>query len=255
MPLRNERKVLLQLIAAYVVIMLSAIYYVSYPDQNHFYTAFVLSDGDEGTVLTQVDTAGEKLAALTFDDGPDPRYTPHVLDILKRYDICATFFVVGESAEACPELIERELLEGHEIENHTYTHADLRFLDAFNTEEEIGLTGEVIQRLTHRQATFFRPPRKLFRRETLEIAGQNGYKTVLWTICLENRAMHSPQEMAQRVVKAACPGMIILTHDGVLDRSKSLEALPILIEALQGKGYRFVTLDELVRIGAVNARK
>ncbi len=245
------KKAFVQVIIVFCIILFSAFYYYSYVSENQIASAFIMPGGvGSNAVVTRVDTGGEKLVALTFDDGPDPRFTPQVLDILKIYKIHATFFVLGESVEAHPEIVVRQMLEGHEIENHTYTHADLRLLNNYSTEEEIKKTGEVIRRLTHRQPVYFRPPRKMFRKETVEITGKNGYEMVLWTVCVENHATPTPEEMAQRVIKGAKPGMIILTHDGVLDRSKSVKALPILIEGLQKKGYRFVTLDELIQTGA-----
>ena len=189
----------------------------------------------------------EKLVALTIDDGPDPRFTPQDLDILKRYHVPATFFVVGQSCEKYPDLIKRELAEGHEIENHTYTHPDLQNDNLLQTEEEISKAQEVIERLTNKRPVYFRPPKRLFTNETVDIAEANGYQTILWSICVEHHACKTVDDMANRVIKAAKPGTIILTHDGRLDRSRSVEALPLIIEGYQKKGYRFVRLDELLK--------
>lgn len=198
-------------------------------------------------LITHVDTNGQKLVALTFDDGPDPLYTPAVLEILKRYQLQATFFVVGENAQAYPELLLRIIAAGHKVENHTYTHPDLSRSSHLATGEEIEKTDRVIYEITGTKAQFFRPPKKLFRRETIAIAESKGYKTVLWSICVENNQAMTPLKMAQRVIKAAKPGMIILAHDGRLNRSKTVAALPLIIKEYQKQGYRFVTLDELLK--------
>ncbi len=197
-------------------------------------------------LITHVDTGGKKLVALTFDDGPDPLYTPEVMEILKLYQIKATFFVVGESVAAQSELLQQEIKEGHEIENHTYTHPDLSRESDLQTAEEIRRTGQVIYDIGKIKTQYFRPPKKMFRQETIQIAKVNGYKTVLWTICVENHKTKTPEQMAQRVINSTRPGMIILAHDGRLDRSQTLAALPMIIEGLQEKGYEFITLNELL---------
>jgi len=202
-------------------------------------------------LITHIDTDGKKLVALTFDDGPDPLYTGNVLQILKQYKVPATFFVVGENAAAHPDIIQQELRAGHEIENHTYTHADLSLANASGTEEEIQKTDALLVRMLDRDIKYFRPPKKLFRSETIDIAERNGYQTVLWTICVENAQSPTPRAMAKRVIDAARPGMIILAHDGRMDRSQTLLALPIIIKAFQEQGYQFVTLDELIRTAEV----
>lgn len=198
-------------------------------------------------IITHVDTKGEKLVALTFDDGPDPLYSNDVLEILARHNIKATFFVVGENVQAHPQIVKREIGAGHEIENHTYTHADLSLANAAGTEEEIQKTDDLLNKLFNLDMKYFRPPKKLFRPETLDIAKHKGYQTVLWSICVENSQASTPQAMAKRVIDAARPGMIILAHDGRADRSKTLLALPIIIEALQQQGYQFVTLEGLLK--------
>ncbi|HWQ74617.1 MAG TPA: polysaccharide deacetylase family protein [Syntrophomonas sp.] len=198
-------------------------------------------------LITRVNTGGDKLVALTFDDGPDPRYTNQVLRILKQYNVKATFFVVGENAAAHPDLIRQEVRDGHEIENHTYTHADLSHASETGTKNEIQKADALLKEMLQRGIKYFRPPKKLFRTETIDIAEECGYKTILWTICVENSSAPTPREMAQRVIDAARPGMIILAHDGRMDRSRTIQALPFIIAAYQKQGYRFVTLDELIK--------
>lgn len=197
-------------------------------------------------LITKADTK-EKLVALTIDDGPDPRFTPQVLAILKRYNIPATFFVVGQSCEKYPDIVRRELAEGNEIENHTYDHPDLRKSSTVKAEWEISKNESIIKGLTNRKPIYFRPPKGLSTNETIDIAEANGYQVVLWSVCVEHHKCKTVADMADRVIKAAKPGTIILTHDGRLDRSRSVEALPMIIAGYQQKGYRFVRLDELLK--------
>jgi peptidoglycan/xylan/chitin deacetylase (PgdA/CDA1 family) len=197
-------------------------------------------------IITGVNTGKEKVAVLTFDDGPDPRYTPQVLQILQKYNIKATFFVVGQSCENYPQLIRQQIKEGHQVENHTYTHPNLVKDITISTEEEIVRTEQVLETIGGRRPTCFRPPRGLFTPETIDTAEDRGYQVVLWTICVEHQKSKTAMDMARRIIKAARPGMIILAHDGRLNRSKTIEALPLIIEAYHKMGYRFVTLDELL---------
>lgn len=225
---------------------LPVLYTVGSEDSELSKVIYVMENSLHDKLISSVDTDGKKLAALSFDDGPDPLYTPGVLEILKRYQVKATFFVVGESIETQPGLVKREIEEGHEIENHTYSHPDLRSESELKTEEEILKTGQLLEKMSGMKGHYFRPPRRLYRKETIEIAERNGYKTVLWTICVENSKVKKPEEMAKRVINAARPGMIILAHDGRLDRSSTLYALPMIIEGLQEQGYEFVTLEQLI---------
>ncbi|HEX3010726.1 MAG TPA: polysaccharide deacetylase family protein [Syntrophomonadaceae bacterium] len=189
----------------------------------------------------------DKLVALTIDDGPDPRYTPQILNILQQYHIKATFFVVGENIKKHPNLLIRAIWEGNEIENHTFSHPNLRMKSVSQTEEEIIRNQELILSYTHRRPQYFRPPKGLLKKETIGLCESYGYRVVLWTICVEHTASKTPQVMAARVVKAASPDIIILAHDGRLDRSKTVKALPLVIEGYKKKGYRFVTLDEMFK--------
>lgn len=207
--------------------------------------AFVITSGFSPNVITRANTR-EKVVALTFDDGPDPRFTPLILDTLKEYNIKATFFVVGEQAFLNPDLVQRAVNEGHEIENHSYTHPDLRASTDLTTGEEILWCHRLVHGLSGREPLYFRPPRRLFNNDIVATAHIYGYAIVLWSVCMENRMARTPEAMARRVVKACFPGAIILAHDGYLDRSKTVKALPLLIKDLQKQGYRFVTLETLL---------
>ncbi|MGI5921157.1 MAG: polysaccharide deacetylase family protein [Syntrophomonadaceae bacterium] len=207
---------------------------------------FALSSGFNHKVITRIDTGGKKLVALTFDDGPDPRFTPEVLDILEKNNIQATFFVVGENAQVHTDIIKRQIAAGHEIENHTYSHPNLAAGDELDTEWEILRAQGIITELTQKRPVYFRPPKRLFKNSTLKVAEAHGYTTVLWTIGLEHYKSKTVAAMAKRVIKAARPGTILLAHDGRLDRTRTLKALPLVIKGYKQKGYQFVTLSELI---------
>ena len=197
-------------------------------------------------IISKGEVKKEKVVALTFDDGPDPIYTKEAIKILKRYDVKATFFVVGEMVERYPNIVKEQSRLGHEIENHTYTHPNLEKVDGIETIKEIINAQESIEKITLRKPVFFRPPKGLFNKETADIVEIYGYKTVLWSVCVEHKASVTPQKMAQRVISKARPGLIILAHDGRLDRSKTIKALPIIIQGYKKLGYKFVTLEELL---------
>jgi len=215
-------------------------------DMNPAKQLFALRSWFNPNVVRKVHTK-EKLVALTFDDGPDPRYTSQVLDILKQYQVRATFFVVGEYVKAHPELVRKEVVEGHEVENHSYTHPDLETDDEIEVIRELEATQEVLRKTTGSSPRYLRPPRGLFNNEVVETAECLGMKTVLWDVGVEHHSCSTPEQMAGRVIEKAHPGIIILAHDGRLDRTLTLEALPIVIEGYQKMGYRFVTVTELLK--------
>lgn len=209
-------------------------------------TVFVAQNLAGDNLITQVDTRGEKLVALTFDDGPDPRFTPDVLDILAKKKVRATFFVIGESAERFPGLVEQAVLEGHEIENHTYSHPELDQGEPVSFYEELIRCERVIHRLTGRSPSYFRPPKRLYNKDVVKTAQLNGYQVVLWTVAMENKNDRTVKDVVKRVMKKVKPGAIILAHDGTLNRSLTIRALPALINELHKQGYRLVTLKELM---------
>ncbi|PKM82577.1 MAG: polysaccharide deacetylase family protein [Firmicutes bacterium HGW-Firmicutes-14] len=187
----------------------------------------------------------EKVIALTVDDGPDPMYSPEIVRILDRYGINATFFVVGEQVEKYPQIVKMEAEAGNEIGNHSYTHNNLDCLKHLDVREEIISTNDIICKYTGQNVNWFRPPRRRHHRSVVREAKLQGLDTILWTSVVETKRARDPEEMAGLVIEQAHPGGIILLHDSRLDRSKTLEALPMIIEGLHKEGYRFVTLSEL----------
>jgi len=193
----------------------------------------------------------QKVVALTFDDGPNPVYTPQVLKLAREKGIKVTFFLIGRNIQLYPELAREEAAEGHALGNHTWDHHEMPQLSRRQDMSEIERCEDEIERICGQRPHLFRPPKGAMNGNTLAAAATLGYRVVLWSVALEHHPSRTPEEMAQRVVRMARPGMIILAHDGAppVDRSKTLRALPILVDGLQRKGYRFVTVPELLAMG------
>jgi peptidoglycan/xylan/chitin deacetylase (PgdA/CDA1 family) len=194
----------------------------------------------------------EKTVTLTFDDGPDPRFTPEILGILRERHIPATFFIVGEHALAHPDLVRKVVQEGHVLANHTMTHPHLETFTADEVRSELlGVDQALLQILGPAQPVprFFRPPRgkqsEVIRQTALELHKQ----TVLWNVCLENSSTTSPEAVERRVVQLVEErgGGILLAHDGELDRTLTVQSLPRVLDTLLAKGYRFIPLAEYLQ--------
>jgi cellulose synthase/poly-beta-1,6-N-acetylglucosamine synthase-like glycosyltransferase/peptidoglycan/xylan/chitin deacetylase (PgdA/CDA1 family)/spore germination protein YaaH len=196
-----------------------------------------------------------KLVSLSFDDGPDPQFTPAVLQILKAKQVPATFFVVGINAEENPGLLEREYAAGHTIGNHTYDHPNVATISEEATRRELNATQRLIENATGHSTTLFRPPYNADSepRTPAEIVpmlrAQNmGYVTVGERIDPQDwRKGVTPEEIINEVVaEAKDGGQLILLHDAGGDRTATVQALPKLIDSLRAQGYQFVSLPELL---------
>ncbi|MGE5583777.1 MAG: polysaccharide deacetylase family protein [Bacillota bacterium] len=187
-----------------------------------------------------------KLVALTFDDGPDPVFTPQILRILKKYKVPATFFIEGVNVYKYPNLVRAEIKAGHIIGNHTFSHPRLSKLPFSNIQAEIIETDWEIKHATGKTPVFFRPPYEEINGNILNASRELHKKIILSTITLEHVSAKNPREKAARVIRYVFPGAIILAHDGRLNRSQTVEALPYLIERLLSKGYQFVSLNTLL---------
>ena len=197
-------------------------------------------------VYKRASAEGKKRIALTFDDGPHPRYTPQILDILKKYGVKATFFAVGENAETYPALMERMVAEGHEIGNHTYNHYHTPKMDNQTLRQDILACDEALVRLTGKEVRLFRPPEGVCNDEICAVCEEKGYTIVMWSIDTRDWAHTPPQDMIENVKKHATDGAIILMHDFIGKNSKTPEALRGMIPMLQGLGYEFCTVGELL---------
>ncbi len=196
----------------------------------------------------------ERLVALTFDDGPDPEYTPQILDILRRRQVPATFFVVGVNAERSPELLRRIYAEGHEIGNHTYSHLDLSTASSTRLQFELNATQRIIQHALGVSTLLFRPPYAADSEpqtpqelEAILRAQGLGYITIGARIDPQDWELGvTPDAILAEVLAEQPNGRVALLHDAGGNRSATVEALPDIIDELRARGVRFVTVSELV---------
>ncbi|MBC7083195.1 MAG: polysaccharide deacetylase family protein [Firmicutes bacterium] len=192
--------------------------------------------------------------AITFDDGPSREFTPVILDILREYEVPATFFLVGVHVEKYPDVAQRIVEEGHEIGNHTYRHINIPTASNRQIYEEVIRATRVITTITGRYPDYIRPPRGMYDARFRRLAHALGQKIVLWTVSSRDwRYGTTHQVIVRRVVSAARGGDIILFHDsGALirneggDRSATVKALPLVIEGLRQKGLDIVPLSVLL---------
>lgn len=195
--------------------------------------------------------AGSHSVALTFDDGPHPVYTPQILNILRHHRARATFFPLGRNVERYPQIIRQIFAEGHTIGNHSYAHGRLIFVSPQRIRQEMAEASAVLERITGQRPRFFRPPRGLGGLTALRMASLLGMRTVLWTLSPRDWTHPGVGRIVGRVVAKARDGAIILLHDAKYndpgeDRSQTVQALPNIIRGLRAKGYRLVTLTDLV---------
>jgi len=196
---------------------------------------------------------GEHQVAITFDDGPDPRWTPKILDILKAANVKAAFFLVGVNAERYPNLVRRIVNEGHEIGNHTYYHPNLALCWPEHIRVELNATQLLFETITGRATTLFRPPyaadsspTQLSELTPLKIAEDLNYLIVLESIDPQDWSKPGADVIVQRVKQQRRDGSIILLHDAGGDRSQTVEALPRILDWLHKRGDTVVPLSTLL---------
>ncbi|WP_071461577.1 polysaccharide deacetylase family protein [Bacillus massilinigeriensis] len=197
--------------------------------------------------------SNKKEIVLTFDDGPDPAYTPKILDILKKNDIKGSFFIVGKNALMHPELVKRMHKEGHEIGNHTYSHPDIASSTPYQTRMELNATQRLFQGITGHSMTLFRPPyvaeaNPQTNKELVPIirAQEMGYTMVGKQIDTDDWKGISKNKVVNRVLSQLENGNVILMHDSGGDRSSTVEALSLIISELKARGYTFTTIGGLL---------
>ncbi|MEC0213769.1 polysaccharide deacetylase family protein [Paenibacillus ehimensis] len=196
----------------------------------------------------------ERQIALTFDDGPNPVYTPQILDLFKKHQAYATFFVIGSYAKQYPDLLRRMVEEGHEIGNHTYSHPALPKCERQEVYEELETTNGIIQEITGIKPSLFRPPYGEFNKHTVEAADRLGLHTVIWPDHQNTKDWSLPgaDTIVERVLDTLQTGDIILFHDGSgddagEDRSQTVQAIEKLLPHLIDNNYRLVTVTRMMR--------
>ena len=200
-----------------------------------------------GRLVTRVYT-DKKVVALTYDDGPNPPYTNKLLSVLNKFQVKATFFVIGKRVENNRAIAQRILDEGHELGNHSYSHTKLINQSLAVIKSEVSKTDKILNELGVTSDIHFRAPLGLKRvRLPWELARRQKIN-VLWDVDPKDYKGDDPEEIADFVVRNVKPGSIILLHDGEGNRSRTVMATEIIAEQLQAKGYQFKTVSELMAL-------
>ncbi len=199
-------------------------------------------------------SAGRRIA-LTFDDGPDPRWTPAIADVLKEHGVNATFFVVGSEAARHPEIVRRLVREGHQIGNHTFTHVGLTGGSEWQRKAQLSMTEAMFAGTTGRYARYVRPPYSatpdaVGAAEAKALARMIGNRYFLVLADLDSKDWQRPgvQEIVDRSTPRGDTGGVVLMHDGGGNRAQTLAALRTLIPELKAKGFRFTTVSRVARV-------
>src|SRR5438477_1635509 len=186
--------------------------------------------------------------AMTFDDGPSATLTPKLLDLLAAHHIKATFFLIGENVAEHPEIVAREVREGHEIANHSWSHPNFGKMSDENVRRQLQQTDDAIKNATGKRPTLLRPPYgSITAREKRWIHDEFGYEIILWDVDPYDWKRPGPAVVRARILKETRPGSIVLSHD---IHPGTIEAMPSTFDQLEAKGFKFVTVSELIRMAA-----
>ena len=215
------------------------------------YSSTIFGLPEYGNVYCRNSSNSGKIA-LTFDDGPHPRYTEEILNILAEYNIKATFFIIGVNAENYPEDLQKIIESGCEIGNHTYSHVRINKLDQTQIRHQITKCEDTLYQLTGIRPCVFRPPEGILSKCLNNIVEEMNYNVVLWSIDTLDWAMNPSEKISETVMKNLKGGDIILMHDYVSGGNTTCEALRLIIPQILAKGYEFVTVSELINGDRVN---
>ena len=185
--------------------------------------------------------------AMTFDDGPSEKLTPELLDLLARHHIHATFFVIGQNVVAHPEILQRAAREGHEVGNHSWSHPAFGKMSDERVRTELQKTDDAIRAALGKRPVLMRPPYgSITARQKKWINAEFGYRTILWDVDPLDWKRPGPSVVMSRIVKGTRPGSIILSHD---IHPGTIKAMPETFDQLEAKGFKFVTVSELIAMG------
>jgi peptidoglycan/xylan/chitin deacetylase (PgdA/CDA1 family) len=195
--------------------------------------------------ISSVPVAGPYIA-LTFDDGPHEKLTPRLLDLLAKHRIHATFFVIGENAAKYPEILQRAAREGHEIANHSWSHPNLSRLSDEAMRDQIERTEETIRDAIGARPTLLRPPYgAMTAHQKRTVHDELGYEIILWDVDPLDWKRPGSAVVTNRIVRETRPGSIVLAHD---IHAPTIEAMPDTLNQLEARGFKFVTVSELLRM-------
>ena len=189
----------------------------------------------------------EKRIVLTFDDGPHPKQTLQILDLLDRYGIKATFFMIGINVETYPQVAYEVAARGHEVGNHTETHSHAIRMDNALLQSEIAQCEREVLARTGKQCKLFRPPEGALTDSMRSTIKSMGYINVLWTLDTRDWAHTPPDQISEYILQNAKNGDIILMHDYIGYNSPTLKALETFVPVLLEQGFTFVTAGELLK--------
>ncbi len=220
------------------------------------YGYFIPASEVFGKVYYKADSPN-KVIALTFDDGPNEPYTSEILDILDKYNVKATFFVIGKNVELYPDTVKRMVVEGDVVGNHSYSHNANHAITQYGSRDLYPAQEEIFK-VIGVKPHLYRPPHGKKSPWELQALKRLGMVEVTWTVSTGELNVKSAELLAQRIISKADPGEIILLHDGYgtdhntakSNKSLTVSALPLIIEQLQARGYRFVTVPELLKVPA-----
>ena len=196
-----------------------------------------------GVTFSRV-SVGQNYVAMTFDDGPHPQNTPKLLDILRERNIKATFYVIGRNVDLYPAITRRIVAEGHEIGNHSYTHGNMSKMSDDKVREELKKTADAIARAAGVKPRTLRPPYgALLQTQRSWIHSEFGYPTIMWAVDPRDWQRPGPSVVTSRILSATTPGAIVLAHDL---HAPTVTAMPATLDGLLQKGYKFVTVSQLL---------
>ncbi len=196
-------------------------------------------------------SAASGQVALTFDDAPDTTFTPQVLDVLKKHQVRATFFLVGAQAEKHPEMVKRIVREGHVIGNHSYSHKLFTKLSDDLFQSQVLQTQQALKRLIGYAPRLLRPPYGEITESQLLWASERGYRIVNWNVDSLDWKQLGQEKVTSNILTNVKPGSIILQHSGGgpgQDLNGTVKALPTVIQTLKARNLKMVTLPELLRV-------
>lgn len=208
-----------------------------------FYASYSIGSGIYVKAFCRKKTT-EKIVALTFDDGPDPQYTPQVLDVLKKHHVQAAFFCIGQKAEMHPEIVQRIQAEGHLVGNHSYEHSNcFPLLPSKKMQDDLGHAQEILQQITGVPMLFFRPPFGVTNPTIAKAVRRLNYTTIGWSIRSLDTRKAAPHKMLRRITRRLSPGAVILLHDRMPDCPALLQNL---LEYLHENNYKVIRVDKLL---------
>lgn len=205
-------------------------------------------------ILWHIDTK-DKMIALTFDDGPSPTFTPQILDILQKNDAKGTFFLIAKEAVKYPQIVQRMVYDGNEVANHTYHHIYLRGYSKDQVKKEVLLAENAIFRASRVNTKLFRPPGGYYNENIVSALRELGYLLVIWSWEQQPKDWANPGTgtIIKRVTTNVNSGNIIVFHDRGGNRVQTVQALQPIIRELKRRGFRLVTISEMIRNAEANA--